>query len=788
MKATDRFHRSPRRLAAAVLVVLLAGAAACYAQSASGPPIVDDVIVPMPANALISSARVTNVIKTKPGNPYNQATADEDVRELYATKAFANVQVRLQDAGGNRVKVYFLLTALPSTVQEILYDGAKHLSNDDLETLTGIRKGLPLNPIANQAACSAIEKKYQEKGRMFARVELIEGGKMGDTRVVYRITEGPAVRVNSIQFTGNSFVSGGRLRTQINSSRAFLGLPLGGDFNPAMADNDVSILEKYYKTFGFQDVAVSRELQWDADHRFVTLVFHIHEGQRYRVKGVDLTGYKTYDQDKLLTLVRTKPGEFYDRNVVQADVSTFKDYYGYGGRDVIVKEELSWPKQGDAPGEVGVHYEITERQPATVGQIFVVGNDVTRQNVILRQVPLYPGQVLTYPDIRRGEANLSRLNIFEANAGKGIRPTIEVLDPESENPVKDVLVSVEEARTGSLMFGLGVNSDAGLTGSIVLNERNFDILRPPTSLEDLLSGRAWRGGGQEFRLEAVPGLYLQRYTASWREPYLFDSAFSLGVSGYYYDRAFNEYTESRYGTRITLGRRLNEYWSLVGSTRVENVGVRNIPYFAPPQITDDQGDTFLLGFRGGLSRDTRDSYMRPTSGSIVEMGYEQILGSFTYPLVTIEGSKYFTVYQRADGSGRHVVALRSQASWTNSNAPVYERFYAGGFRSIRGFEFRGVGPVVNGYEVGGDFMWLNSVEYQLPVLANDQLYFVAFVDSGTVEAKTEITNYRVTAGVGARVTVPMMGPVPIALDFGFPIVQAAQDRKQVFSFWLGFFR
>src|SRR5262249_23616973 len=67
------------------------------------------------------------------------------------------------------------------------------------------------------------------------------------------------------------------------------------------------------------------------------------------------------------------------------------------------------------------------------------------------------------------------------------------------------------------------------------------------------------------------------------------------------------------------------------------------------------------------------------------------------------------------------------------DAPVSERFYAGGFRSSRGFTFRGVGPDSNGSRVGGDFLFLNSLEYQVPVKANDQIYRVAFVDSGTVE-------------------------------------------------------
>ena len=98
----------------------------------------------------------------------------------------------------------------------------------------------------------------------------------------------------------------------------------------------------------------------------------------------------------------------------------------------------------------------------------------------------------------------------------------------------------------------------------------------PTSFDDLLSGSAFRGAGQEFRLEAVPGTDLQRYTATFREPFLFDSPYSLGVSGYYYDRIYNEDTESRLGGRVTLGRKLGPNWTISGAVRLENVGINSL--------------------------------------------------------------------------------------------------------------------------------------------------------------------------------------------------------------------
>src|SRR5262249_26696577 len=161
---------------------------------------------------------------------------------------------------------------------------------------------------------------------------------------------------------------------------------------------------------------------------------------------------------------------------------------------------------------------------------------------ILRQIPVYPGQVLSYPDLRLGEKNLARLGIFEANQ-EGVHPTITVLDPESDTEYKDVLITVQETQTGSLVFGVGVNSNSGLNGSIALNERNFDIPNWPTSWAELTSGKAFRGAGQEFRIQAMPGTVMQQYSASFREPYLFDSLFSFGTSVYYFQRFYNEYQE-----------------------------------------------------------------------------------------------------------------------------------------------------------------------------------------------------------------------------------------------------
>ncbi len=262
----------------------------------------------------------------------------------------------------------------------------------------------------------------------------------------------------------------------------------------------------------------------------------------------------------------------------------------------------------------------------------------------------------------------------------------------------------------------------------------------------------------------------------------------MSLSGYFFQRIYNEYDENRLGGRITFGRRITPYITANITTRIEQVTISNTVAGEPPEITDYLGQALVLGVRPSIRYDTRDNYLRPTGGFVAEGGVEAVTGTYDYQRADVQASKYITTWERIDGSGRQVLAFRSQTSYATENTPVFDRFWAGGFQSMRGFSFRGVSPAVDGYYIGGNFMFLNSVEYQIPVMADDKLYVVGFFDSGTVERSVEIRDYRVTAGLGLRISVPqLLGPVPLALDFAVPLNQAPQDHKQLFSFWLGFF-
>ncbi|HVJ68425.1 MAG TPA: BamA/TamA family outer membrane protein, partial [Caulifigura sp.] len=350
----------------------------------------------------------------------------------------------------------------------------------------------------------------------------------------------------------------------------------------------------------------------------------------------------------------------------------------------------------------------------------------------------------------------------------------------------DVNIDVTEGRTGRLMFGVGVNSDAGLIGQFTLQEDNFDILRPPRSWADIVNGQAFRGRGQSFRIEAMPGNQVSRYLVSWQDPFFLQTDYSLGVSGFYYNRFYNDWTEDRTGGRISMGRLLSRYWSFSTALRLENVDIRNFRLPAPQDILDVQGSSLLSTGEVKLTHDSRDSAFMPTYGHLWQVSYEQAFGEYNYPRTETSFSQYFTVWERPDGFGKHILSFRGQLGWTGDNTPIFERYYAGGYQSFRGFAFRGVSPRDMGYRVGGNFMSLNTVEYMAPITADDNIRVVGFSDFGTIEENVTLSHFRLTVGAGLRLTIPAMGPAPIALDFAIPLMEQNEDNRRLFSFYVGF--
>ncbi|MGC3967044.1 MAG: BamA/TamA family outer membrane protein [Pirellulales bacterium] len=323
-----------------------------------------------------------------------------------------------------------------------------------------------------------------------------------------------------------------------------------------------------------------------------------------------------------------------------------------------------------------------------------------------------------------------------------------------------IIPQVAEAQTGRFMLGVGVNSNAGVLGSIVLDEQNADLLRLPTSWRKSIEGRAFRGAGQQVRIEAVPGSQVSRYSFLFRQPYLFDTRVSFSASAYYFQRYYRDWLEDRLGGRIGVGYQFPYVPDLSVSTavRMEQVGVEQPTIPTPPQLAAVLGDSSLFVWENQIVHDTRDSTFIATEGHRIALGFDMGFGTYTFPRGTIDARQHFLLGERPDGSGRQVLTLQSVVGFTGSDTPIFENYFAGGFSSMRGFNFRGVGPVVQNVNVGGQFQWLNTVEYMFSVTADDMIRGVVFCDFGTVEEKIEMQSRQLPRCPRLRLADHRAGP------------------------------
>jgi outer membrane protein insertion porin family len=343
----------------AVLAAMIAGGPV-FADSPAGKEIVEVIVQ---GNRIHTREQIVAQIDTRSGGRYDPRTALEDVNRLLALGWFppSGIGVSTQVREDGKVIVYFTLNELQNTIKEIVYRGAAHLSKDELEKLTNLKVGAPMNPAVVQQARHSILRKYEEQGRHWATVAILEGNNERDTRVFFDIAEGPKTKIGGIDFSffgpSSGDISTGRLRVQITSSRAYLGTLIGGDFSPVLVEQDAAKIGELYHNIGYLDVRVQRELAWSQDNRTVKIIFHIEEGPRYKVAKIQIDGSKDLEEAKLLGYANLHIGDYYSQIQVKADQELIKNFYGYRGYLVRVNETVH--QAGDAL--VNVHYQIEKK-------------------------------------------------------------------------------------------------------------------------------------------------------------------------------------------------------------------------------------------------------------------------------------------------------------------------------------------------------------------------------------------------------------------------------------------
>ncbi len=749
-------------------------------------------------NKKVKTKRLAATTGLKVGSPFDVSANLESVhrlKQLYVERGYRFVEINLSKGGdANDRQVIFEIKEGPKVVVSgIKFRGNKFVSAGVLKTKLLTKKApFGLSVLGGKYDPSTVEDdlislKQYYNGLGFFDVKIAEkvgyNKERSRVQIEYTVNEGKRYKIRDILIKGNQIFSEDEIRDDIK-------LASGEFFNSRTLSTDVDKLTVKYGERGHLFAKVNPVPRFLEAPGEVDLVYQINEDKPYRIRKITphISGDNPRTKSSVLTNpLMVAPGDLANQRLITKSKrrieggSVFEKGPQKGPRISVTKvnpqNELAAMRKDDIVR--GQNHEREQKQRPRRSRYQAPRKKQATLKTLSGQEEVFRGQ--NY-DNGIPEA----LNPLFGNSPLGDPMGTEF--PQQQPGWVDLDVYASESRTGRLMFGVGVNSDAGVVGSIVLQEENFDILRPPRSFEDILDGTAWRGGGQRFRAEAVPGDQVSRYLVNWTDPYFLDTNFSLGVSGFYFTRFYTDWDEERVGTRLTLGRQLTQEWSVNGQFRLENVDLRNPRTPTPPIVQQAVGNNLLNTFRIAATHDTRDAAFLPAEGHILEFAAEQAVGDFDYSRLETNASQYFTIYKRPDGGGRHILSLSASLGWTDSDTPVFERYYAGGFQTFRGFEFRGVTPRENGVAIGGRWNFLGSAQYMVPITADEMIQMVFFSDFGTVEDNVSLDQFRVSVGAGLRLTVPAMGPVPVALDFAVPLAKETFDETQVFSFYVGFTR
>jgi len=727
----------------------------------------------------ISEGFVRRILKTRPGQNYLQRQVQEDVRELLRTRKFLNAFAEATIEEGQAV-VVFTVQEKPEIVS-VEIDGNKRFTDEELFKELGFAAGSVLDRYEVTRGLENLLRKYKEAGYYYAVVTLDEEALERESRVLYRVTEGPRVKVRRILFEGVRSFSEVQLRLKVKT-QTYLWIFRTGAFDEEQADRDALELQQFYRSEGFLDARAGYRLDFDTvDRTNLNVVFVVEEGPRYRIREIRVRGNEVYPTERILQEMQLKPDATLREETLRADVRRIEDLYGQIG--YVAARVTTSTEFLEEPGVAILIVDIVENQRSRFGRITIRGNQRTKDEVIRRELRFYPGEDYNTVAARKAEQRIRETGLFS-------RATVTPL--EDVQGYREALVEVEEGDQVTFNIGVGVSSDSGLIGSLTIDNRNFDLFDWPRTWDEFFRGQAFRGDGQRLRIALEPGTELTRFRIDFTEPYLLDKPLRLDLSAYLFQRDRGSYDEQRLGFVPALSKRFEggvlDGWAIEGALRVEGVKIDDVRPLAANDIEDVDGSSLLTSAKLTLVRDTTDSRLVPSQGYRFAVGWEQagaLGGDYDFGKPTASFAWYKTV--RTDVFDRKsVLALRGDIGYLVGDAPVFERFYAGGFGSIRGFDFRGISPRAGLFNdrVGGDFILLAGGEYSVPLYA-DIVRGVAFLDMGTVEEDFGITGWRVAVGVGLRINIQLFGGIPIVLDFGFPVASEDEDDERVFTFSFG---
>jgi outer membrane protein insertion porin family len=469
----------------------------------------------------------------------------------------------------------------------------------------------------------------------------------------------------------------------------------------------------------------------------------------------------------MLQLEEAVPGKVFSDLALQTDLYNLRNFYlSKGYLFAQINEAASVDPQ---TGNVDISYNIEEKEIAYVGRVDIRGNTKTKDKVIRREIRLKPGDRFDGDSLQRSKERLDNLGFFE-------EVVFDTEDTSTPN-VEDLVVDVKESQTGSFSFGGGYSTVDQFIGFVEIEQKNFDITNWPY----------FTGAGQDLTFRSEIGSVVNNLFLSFTEPWLFDHPLSFGFDAYKtsHDKESDigyGYSEDRLGGALRLGKELSEYVRGNAIYRIEEIDISDVEPTATNDLKKEVGANTLSSMEFVLTRDTRDSVTNTTKGLVLSGSSRVTGGPFggdkDFIRFFTSASKYIGFWERS------VIELdfRSGALLTFGNTddiPIYERFYAGGANTIRGYNERKVGPIDGATEdpIGGESLIVYNLEYTYALL--EFMKVAAFFDGGNVWRKVEdigTGDFKNSLGLGLRINTPMG---PIKLDYGFPLnTEPGEEGKE----------
>lgn len=740
-------------------------------------------------NELLSDSALRDLLGIPEGAPLDRQRLESAVKTLADLPFIAEATFSVSASGdvvvevGERVKL-----------DRIKVTGNDEMGRDDIMEVTSAAEDRLLERYQVAQDIQAIKDLYEEEGYPFAEIQWAVDITAEKKAVLHlQVVEGPRCWVEEIKFEGNASIPAEELKDEMQSGvRSFPAFLWPGYLKRSTFSEDLKRIEQHYWSNGYLDAEAAGHISHAKNMEEIFLHVTVYEGPQYKVKSISFEGNTVFRADELQQRIPLSENEPYNPEDVENSKERIEAlYHRQGYFDIAADDDSLQEKLTYYPEErrVGITFSIVEGEPVFLRRIKIEGLTKTKDEVVRRELTFHPGERADSGEFRESERRLRNTGYFDRRAREPVNISLE----PGEDELRDAVVKVEEGQTGSIFFGAGYSTESGVMGQATLRERNFDLFNWPKSWNDFVRGNAFRGGGHKLNVRVTAGTELSNASVTFTNPHVWNSPYRLSTSAYSVSRALDDYDMTRTGARASVGRYLTRDVLVEITPGYERIDIDDVDDGTAAEIQRDEGTHDKPFVRFGLEIDRRDEPVIPSEGYITRTELELAGGDIETTKLTAKGTHYWTVLEPR-GWGKHIFSLGGRMGIIadyGDRIPVFERFYAGGRTSLRGFEYYGVSPVdvITEEQIGGESMLVGSAEYSIPLLTND-LRLVGFVDAGYVEEDAEDLlsgwdKLRVGTGFGLRWRLPALGNSALAIDIGFPVVREDFDDTRNFHLSLG---